>query len=278
LTTSYRIHKHLAGKIAKSKYKYIHRNYQIWIYLRSLDNGGSFTIDKIVPELANMLNVSEYQVKYNILPHGQKIFWHDFTGNGKLFLIGKWKVFQYFEIEDNPGKVYLVPTHLFHKTKLQKIRSILWEISMGNRMMARYTQELVFERVPQTFINYSKIAEHKPISNFTKDSFVNMKTGEVGHRQLSNFYLEPFEKVQSSKRDKKYGWKTVGIPKRSLAVNHHKIYFDNHKELKRHLRMGWVKEGITVFVLRKFKTIHHINVDCNEWEAVDIPFRYNFFL
>lgn len=193
-----KVHSTLAQVLVSSK-EYT-RSYALWTALR-MDTNHSGHLDKQdVIDLALRETGKAQSTIYTWLSQGESIFWN--SEGGRLWLIGKEKVFDYFLGKGvKPGRVILVPAELILNERLHVVRSNLsatWVTSDNGKIAARITRRNVLQRVPErTQIEYDKTSEVKikPI----------VVRSEKEKKQLPNLYIRPdsFYTLNTDKHSKR---------------------------------------------------------------------------
>ena len=191
---SIKVHSQLAQVIISGKE--FTRSFVLWLMLRSSNNSGHIDKQSVI-DLALQTGKALSTV-YTWLSQGEGIFWN--SNNGKLWLIGKEKVFDHFLGEGvRPGKVILVPSELILTSRLHIVRSNLsatWVTNDHGKIMSRIGRKNILqagipERTQQSYDQTSGI-KVKPI----------IVQSQKEKKQLPNQYFRPdsFYTLNTNKR------------------------------------------------------------------------------
>lgn len=171
------------AQVVIGKRKEFTRCFVLWSVLRSFGAPGHFEIADVL-EIAAQTGKAQSTL-YSWLQKGDGIFWH--IDKGRLFLVGHYKVFDYFLGESGrPGKVVFVPTNHVLAEKLHVVRANLSStfVSGDNgRILSRETRTAMSQIPRRTQQTYDKTSDVK-----VKPIFARAKPKNI---QLSNWYGRP---------------------------------------------------------------------------------------
>jgi len=218
---SVKVHSTLAQVIVSSKEHT--RDYALWAVLRSFDSSGDFDKQSVISFAMSQTGKAQSTI-YTWIKSGEEVFWN--TSNGRLWLIGKKKVFDYFLGEGvKPGKVVFVPSELILTSKLHVVRSNLsatWITKDSGKIISRVGRKNILqvgipERTQQTYDETANVKvksiivgnsnEKKQLSNWygMPASFTTLNTDKALKTKFYEYRPTDFNMVENIKIDNDFG-------------------------------------------------------------------------